>query len=223
MRLLTLILRNKDSGPLSQIHMNRCRMLPPLAALALAILPLGAPATTVIAPDFDRLVNSADYVVRATVKSIASDWRDNPDRPGKPYIATRVELDVLEVISGTPPTPLVLDLAGGRIGDKELTIDGAPRFVVGQESILFIRGNGRQIVPLVGMRHGHYPVRRDKRTGATQVMRSGGKLLYHETEVALSEGAASAVTTRNPRAQPLSSDEFAARIRSTAKSPQRER
>jgi hypothetical protein len=197
--------------------MKRLRLIGCLVALAAVSLPIPARATTVIAPDFDQLVNSADYVVRARVKSVRSEWRPNPDNARRPYIATLVELEILEAISGTPPSPLVLDLVGGRIGDKELTIDGAPRFEVGQESILFVRGNGRQIVPLVGMRHGHYPVRRDLRTGETQVMRSGGKLLYSEQEVALPEAAASTVA-RDPRARPLDAAEFSRRIRASLKS-----
>jgi hypothetical protein len=202
--------------------MKRFRLLGCLAALVVPALLPPVHATTVIAPDFDQLVNSADYVVRAVVISTRSEWRQNRDNPRERYIATLVELDVLEVISGNPPSPLVLDVVGGRIGDKELTIGGAPRFVVGQESILFVRGNGRQIVPLVAMRHGHYPVRRDKRTGETQVMRSGGKLLYSEQEVALPEAAASTVA-RDPRARPLDAAEFSRRIRASVKSKEARR
>ena len=203
--------------------MKRCRLFLWLAALALPVFVSPVRATTIIAPDFDQLVNTADYVVRATVKSVKSEWRANPDNPQKPYIATLVELEVHEVISGNPPSPLVLDLVGGRIGDKELMVDGAPRFETGQESILFVQGNGRQIVPLVGMRHGHYPVRRDKLTGDAQVMRSGGKFLYHEKEVALPDAAASAAPARDPKARPLTTAEFATRIRSTSKFINRER
>jgi hypothetical protein len=203
--------------------MKRCRLPLWLGVLLLPGFLITLKATTLVAPDFDRLVNSADYVVRATVKSVSAERRVNSAKPGKTYIGTRVELEVHEVISGTPPSPLVLKLAGGRIGDEELTIDGAPHFVVGQESILFIRGNGRQVIPLVGMKHGHYPVRRDKRTGETQIMRSSGKLLYDVKEVALPDAAASATPARDPRAQPLSSTEFVTRIRSTLKTTDRER
>lgn len=203
--------------------MKRCRLPRWLALLALPALGVWLHATTLIAPDFDKLVNSADYVVRATVKSVTSEWRQNPDNPGKPYIGTSVELEVLEVISGTPPSPLVLSLVGGRIGDRELTVDGAPKFTVGQESILFIRGNGRQIVPLVGMQYGHYPVRRDARTGEAQVMRSGGKLLYSEQEVALPEAAASAAPARDPRAKPITPAQFGDLVRKNHRAPDREK
>ncbi len=185
-----------------------------LALLALASM---SRATTIIAPDFDRMVGESDCIVRAVVKSVTSEWRDNPDRPGHPYIATLVELEVKQVIKGTPPSPLVLDLVGGRIGDKELTIDGAPRFTVGQESILFVKGNGRQIIPLVGMSHGHYPLRHDKLTGHEQVTRSNGQPLYSEKDIGHPAANPASPVARDPKSQPLSPDEFAARIRKSPK------
>ncbi len=193
--------------------MKRC--CPPLWLAALTLLALipAARATTVIAPDFDGMVGNSDYIVRAVVKTVTSEWRANPAKPGKGYIGTLVELDVREVIKGTPPSPLVLDLVGGRVGDREMTIEGAPKFIVGQESILFVKGNGRQIIPLVGMWHGYYPVRRDKLTGQNQVMRSSGKPLYSEQEVSLPESALSPAPARDPSARPLTSTDFAARIR----------
>jgi len=200
--------------------------LSPIGPVALCLMLLAlAPAafgTSIVAPDFDQMVGKSDYIVRAVVKSVTPEWRDNPDRPGHQYIATLVELDVKEVIKGTPPSPLVLDLVGGRIGDKELTIDGAPRFTVGQESILFVKGNGSQIVPLVGMNHGHYPLRRDKVTGKAQMMHSNGQLLYSEKEIGQPESASTSAAVRDPSARPLSADEFAARIRNSPKFRNRE-
>jgi len=184
-------------------------------ALGLALLALvpAAYATSVIAPTFDEMVGQSDYIVRAVVKSVTSEWRDNPDQPGHRYIGSSVELDVKEVIKGTPPSPLVLNLVGGRIGDKTLTIEGAPKFVVGQESILFVKGNGEQIVPLVGMMHGFYPVKRDKPTSQGQMTRSNGRMLYSEKEI----GQPDSTTTRDPNVPPLTPADFAARIRQSPK------
>jgi len=185
----------------------------PLLALLLALLAPASYATSVIAPSFDQLVGRADYIVRATVKSVTSDWRNNPDTPGERYIGSRVELDVLEVIKGTPPSPLVLDLVGGRVGDQELTIEGAPRFVVGQESILFVQGNGHRIVPLVGLMHGRYLVRRDLRNKKEEILRNSGQPLYSEQEVSLPETEASPIPTRDRHAVPLNCHDFSMRIR----------
>lgn len=197
--------------------MKRCCLSPWLAALTLLALLPAIRATTVRAPDFDRMVGSSDFIVRAVVKSVNSEWRASPGKPGRGYIGTLVELDVKEVIKGNPPSPLVLDLVGGRVGERELTIQGSPKFIVGQENILFVQGNGRQIVPLVGMWHGYYPVRRDKRTGETQVMRSSGKLLYSEKELGQPGSALTPTPARDVRARPLTADDFATRIRQSPK------
>jgi hypothetical protein len=188
----------------------------------LTLLPLAARATTVIAPSFERMVDSSDYIVRATVKSVTSEWRDNPDKPGQRYIGSRVELEVLEVIKGAPPSPLVLDLVGGKVGDKELTIEGMPKFVVGEENVLFVKGNGRQIVPLVGMMHGKFTVRRDKRTGRDEVLRHTGDPLYSEQLAAVNGAATAATTARGAKASPLTTTEFTSRIRNSAKFSNRE-
>jgi hypothetical protein len=104
-------------------------------------------------------------------------------------------------------------LVGGKVGEQEFTIEGAPHFVVGQESILFVKGNGRRIIPLVGMMHGRYLVRRDKVRNRDEVMRNSGEALYSEQEVSLAEGLPSPIPSRDAKAQPLSPDEFANRIR----------
>ena len=78
-----------------------------------SVLFLGAApvrATTVVPPKFSELVNESDYIVRAAVKSVTSEWRGVP---GQGSIYTLVELDVREVIAGTPPQPLVLEMLGG--------------------------------------------------------------------------------------------------------------
>ncbi len=201
----------------------KCCLLPRwLALLALPALASWVHATTVIAPSFDRLVDGSDYIVRATVKSISSDWRDNTAKPGSRYIGSRVELDVSEVIKGSPPSPLVLELVGGKVGDEELTVDGAPRFTVGQETVLFVKGNGRLIVPLVGMMHGKYDVRKNKKTGRDEILRSDGQPLFHEQEVVLPTASAKASALNQTKALPLSPDEFATRIRKNIKSRNRE-
>lgn len=173
-------------------------------------------ATTVNAPDFENLVAQTDYVVRVEVTAITSAWRENPKVPGQLYIGSRVELRVLEVITGNPLQPLVLEVMGGQVGREVMTVEGAPNFRVGEESILFVHGNGRMIVPLTAMMHGYYPVRRDSRTGEDRVLRSNGKFLYSEHDVVLPLGATSGVVLRNPRARPLSAAEFSTRIRQTA-------
>jgi hypothetical protein len=193
-------------------------------------------ATTVVPPDFDTLAQQADYVVRGTVKSVRSEWRETA---GNRAIITFAEIDVREVIAGTPPAPLVLELLGGRVGEDEMRVHGLPTLAVGEEAILFVRGNGVQFSPLVALRHGHYPIRKDAKNGAPAVMRSDGSPLRDEKQVSLpfralqsdaQPTAASATETgpgasaNSPAASSISAAltpaEFAARIRAArAKAP----
>ena len=204
-------MRNPTRHSVVIARVNRSRFLTGLVlALALCLLPLGGRATTVVAPDFDSLVKQADFVVRAVVKSKAAEWRsDGRNR----HIITKVTLDVREIIKGAPTLPLVLEMLGGRIGSDEMVVEGAPSFVVGDEQILFVHGNGRQFFPLVAIMYGQYLVSRDSSTGQDFIHRSNGSPLYDVKDVALPMTAANAIGLPAPR--PLTATEFAGKIRAS--------
>ena len=187
------------------------RFVPVVFALLLMAIP--ARATSVIAPDFDHLVSGADYVVRAVVKSVTSEYRTTPQ--GK-AIFTKVELQVLETITGTPPSPLVLEMLGGTVDGVTLRVEGTPRFHVGDEDILFVQNNGRQYYPLVGIMNGKYPIKHDATTGAAYVARSNGTPLYDEKEVKQEMTSAGTVQAQHAGQQPLSPAAFAGKIRAAA-------
>lgn len=112
-------------------------------------------ATTVRPPEFSTLVNESDYIVHARVVSV----RSNLDSPGSRKIHTFVELEVLKVIAGRPPTRPILRFLGGQVGQQRLLVEGTPEFSVGDEDVLFVRGNGRSICPLYAMGHGRYAIK----------------------------------------------------------------
>lgn len=166
-----------------------------------------------VPPQFDELVNESDFIVRALVKSVKAEWRENK---GRRYILTQVEVDVQEVISGTPPTHLVLEILGGRVGNEVLLVDGVPEFEVGQEDILFVRGNGRQFCPLTAIMHGRYPVVREK-DGRAHINRSNHAPLHETSEVALpmaEEGASAARGTVQGKIPAMELESFVQQIRS---------
>lgn len=171
----------------------------------LLALPLLSRATTVVPPDFDTLVAVSDYVVRATVKSLRSEWILTD---GRKHIFTEVELEVQDVVAGMPPSPLVLRMLGGRIDGKEMVVQGAPTFFVGESGFFFIQGNGTQFVPLVALQHGVYPLERDK-SGQDHVLRNDGLPLYREQDVARPLGTSTAL----PDALPLTAEQFTASIK----------
>ena len=182
-----------------------------LAAIALLLLATPVCATTVIAPDFDSLVSGADYVVRATVKSVTSEYRTTPHGKG---IFTKVELTVLETITGTPPSPLVLQVLGGTVDGVTMRVEGVPQFHVGDEDILFVQNNGTQFFPLVGIMNGKYPVKRDA-SGAAIVTRSNGAPLYDAKDVK-QEMDSPAAAQAHAGQSPLTPAGFADQIRQTA-------
>jgi hypothetical protein len=182
-----------------------------LAVAASCSLASPARATSVIAPEFDSLVSQADYIVRAEVTGVTSLWEE---KNGHRCIVTRVTLDVKEVVAGTPPSPLVLEMLGGRVGDDQMIVDGAPKFQVGDEDVLFVRHNGRAFSPLVGVMHGRYPVLRDQKTGRAAMLRSNGVPLYDQSEVSLPLSELGATLLPRLRTTPpLTSSEFITRIR----------
>lgn len=181
--------------------------------LCSALLAPCARATTVVPPTFAELVNGADYVVRARVKSIAYEKQERPNRP--PLLYTQVTLEVIETIAGTPPAEPVLRCLGGRDGDQELRVEGAPRFAVGDEDILFVSGNGRNFFPLYAVMHGRYPVKRDA-AGREYVARSNDVPLSDVAEVAapMTEGGAATLQKKmKSKADAFTPESFAAKIR----------
>ena len=169
-------------------------------------------ATSVIAPVFEDLVGNADYVVRATVKSVSSEWRE---KNGYRNIYTKVELTVSEVITGTPPQPLVLEMLGGVVGDEELRVTGTPKFTVGEESVLFVQANGRQYYPLVGIMYGKYLVKREAQSGREYIARSNGTPLFAEQDVVAALDSHADVPALRGEQQALSPAAFGATIRAT--------
>lgn len=151
-----------------------------ICALGFALWCVVANATTVIPPSFDALVNESDYIIHSRVKSVSTEKR--PASQGV-KIVTRVELEVLELIAGSPPSNVTLELLGGKVGDEEMQVEGMPRFIEGDEDILFVRDNGRTICPLYGMMHGRYGVRADSSTGQKYLVRVDETPLHSSAEI----------------------------------------
>lgn len=171
--------------------------------------PVGA--TTVAPPDFPTLVNDSDYIVQAIVKRVSAEEEPGPGAT----IVTHVELQIVQTIAGTPPATVTLELLGGQIGQRRLTVEGMPRFAVGDEDILFVSGNGQTICPLNRMRHGRYPILQDATTGRKYVARADHTPLRSTAEVQqpLGERRATALPPAAETATALTPEEFIQQIR----------
>jgi len=80
---------------------------------------------------------------------------------------TDLTLDILRSVKGESPAgaSLVLRILGGKVGDVELVVDGAPSFRPGQTVLLFVRGNMSEMFPFVGVQQGVFYVRPDQSRG----------------------------------------------------------
>lgn len=133
---------------------------------------LALSATTIKQPSFAELARGADQVVHGKVISVRSFWADVQ---GRPVIRTAVAVEVIESIDGLAAgQTLNLRLLGGEIDGKGLRVDGMPQFGTNEEMVLFVRGNGRQVCPLLGWRHGQFMVERPAGGAANRVMRVDG-------------------------------------------------
>lgn len=124
-------------------------------------------ALTVAKMSFDALVQQAEVIVVATVTARQGTLGDDGHT-----IYTRVTLADIEVIKGDVPAAVFdLRLPGGVVGDHAQVYAGIPRLEQGQRYVLFIRGQQREFIPLVGAFQGVYQVVNDA-DGTAHVVRS---------------------------------------------------
>ena len=115
-----------------------------------------ASATTLLYKSFNDLIKESDGIVAGTVASIESQYDRNKE------IYTFVTLDQLDVLSGSyQGTSLTLRLKGGQVGHDISHIDGSPEFKQNDRVVLFVQGNGRDLVPLVGWTQGAFRIVED--------------------------------------------------------------
>ena len=147
-----------------------------------------ARATSVIAPSFDDLVTKADCIVTGEVKDLRSEWTGEG---AQRHIVTFVTLNVLRVLKGEAASPLTLHILGGTVGTKTMEIADAPVFRIGEREILFVRNNGRQFIPLVGIMHGQYRL-----DDADHVADHAGRPLTRVEDIGAPESLESALRRR---------------------------
>jgi hypothetical protein len=123
------------------------------------ILSVGAArSTTVTPPTFDQLVEQAEVIFQGNVTKVQSQWvGEGADR----HIMSLVTFDVKDAVKGKPGRTYTISMVGGTVDGETMEVADAPKFNVGDEDILFVENNGTQFIPLVGIMHGRFHVRRD--------------------------------------------------------------
>lgn len=170
--------------------------------------------TTVVPLGFDELVDFSERVVRGTVVKTRCEWRSSADSR---FIVTIVTIRVDETVLGPDDDTVELHFLGGQLDGKTLEVAGQPVFEIGDEEILFVKGNGESICPLVGMFYGRMLLVPNS-TGRLVVARSNGapvQSLGQLREPINDTHVARALTTAQS-SKAMSADDFCEAIRSHA-------
>jgi hypothetical protein len=128
-----------------------------LAGLTLSVRT--AQATTVIPPTFDELVAQAEVIFQGDVTDVKSQW---VGEGAQRHIVSYVTFKVEDALKGTPGESYTIRMLGGTVDGETMGVSDAPKFKVGDKDILFVQNNGSQFVPLVGIMHGRFHVKRDQ-------------------------------------------------------------
>jgi hypothetical protein len=175
---------NSKQIKLSGLHMKRYL----LACAGILAIGCSALATTVIPPSFDELVSRAEVIFQGTVTDVRSQW---VGEGGQRHINSYVTFKVEDAIKGKPGGQITLQMLGGTVGSETMEVTDAPKFKVGDRDILFVENNGTQFVPLVGIMHGRFHVKKDT-TGQDTVFTDEGSPLSDVTQLGKDPKAASA-------------------------------
>ena len=111
--------------------MRRVFHITALIALLLAAAPARVRATTLQRMTLEELAATAPVIAR--VRCIASESRWEQGR-----IWTLTHVEVREVLKGSAPRQITLRLLGGKVGGLIAKVEGVPRFVAGEEVIVFL-------------------------------------------------------------------------------------
>jgi len=133
-------------------------------ALALALgLSAAAGATTLIAVTATELTDGADAIVTGTAVH-----REVVTSRNGAFPFTYVTFQIHQTFKGRVlGNELTLRLHGGELGNREVVVQGMPRFEVGETYLLFVRNNGHSASPLMGWVQGQMRFGKEARSGET--------------------------------------------------------
>lgn len=127
-----------------------------IALLTVLLIAGSMAATTVMKLDLPQLVQESDTIVQGRVDQIYSQWDAD-----KKVIFTYVSINVEDPVKGEQRSVVTIKQLGGAIGAMNMSIVGMPRFVRGDDLLLFLKSNGDGTHHVVGLGQGKYTVAND--------------------------------------------------------------
>jgi hypothetical protein len=130
----------------------------------LQLNPRSSSAATVAVLTFDTLIQRSEYVVYGRAVGTRSFWD-----PATSTIWTETELLVLDGAKGRTGKTIVITEPGGVLGDIGHLFPGMPRFVGGEEVVLFLYSAPGNRIRVLGLQQGVYEVLHDRDSGERTV------------------------------------------------------
>jgi hypothetical protein len=136
--------------------------------VALVFLTQTVSATTAKLASDDQLIRTSRVILTGDVQAIQASWDAR-----RQNIYTYVTVKVSEVLKGQLRNDtIVIKQAGGRVGDDAIIIDGAPKYKVGQEVLLFLNTLPDGSLTIAHLFQGKYEIVADADTGRQMVRRT---------------------------------------------------
>jgi hypothetical protein len=118
-------------------------------------------STTLARMDLQEMAMRATFIAHVRCVNAVS-WAHER------LVWTLTTFDVLQTWKGDPPAKFTVGLPGGEAAGWRVTVEGAPRFAVGEEAVLFLEPDGGLRMNIVGWAQGTFRIHRDPRTGAEE-------------------------------------------------------
>ena len=136
---------------------NNIRVWIVALAITSQLLSPAAHSLTETPRSFDKLVQLSDMILVGTVRDVRSEFANGG--LDQNTIFSYVSLSDLNIVKGQVTTAeYVLRVPGGVVGRFAQDYPGIPSFQIGQRYLVFIRGNNRDLFPVVGISQGMYRI-----------------------------------------------------------------
>ena len=157
-----------------------------LAVLVAVLTAATASATTLVRMSLDQLAEASTEIIRGHVVSQETLWN-----PGHTRIYTYTTLALEQTYKGSPPSLLVVQQPGGKIGNVHVFVAGTIQFHLQSGYVLFLErspADPSKFLP-VGMMQAAYRIYRDAKTQEEELILPLGSL----TRGAPASGAGSVI------------------------------
>jgi hypothetical protein len=152
----------------------RIRMLTLFILVALLSTAAALRATTLARLSLDQLTAAADAVARVRCVSVESRWENGG-------IWTVTTFAVVETMKGALPMRITVRLPGGRVGHLTASVDGTPKFIAGEEAVVFLEGSPTGGFTVTGWVEGTFRIGHDPRTARETVTQDSSTFAVFDT------------------------------------------